>query len=123
MKVSTSSLISSSVSGSPFCEVCSSTSRKFMCRLLPITKEDYNVFYPSLTSAYVCVCVCVCVCIHVCLCICTCMCMVTTLYSPVVTICTTSLTYNTSTFCPHSVFTCFALIWEPTAIISLYNIK
>jgi len=29
-----------------------------------------------------------------------------TLYSPVVTICTTSLTFNNSTFCPHSVFMC-----------------
>ena len=39
-----------------------------------------------------------------------------TLYSPVVTIC---LTFNNSTFCPHSVFVC---IWEQTAIISLYSI-
>ena len=39
-----------------------------------------------------------------------------TLYSPVVTICTTSLTFNNSTFCSHSVF-----VWisEQTAIISL----
>jgi len=28
-----------------------------------------------------------------------------TLYSSVVTICTASLTFNNSTFCPHSVFT------------------
>ena len=27
-----------------------------------------------------------------------------------------------STFCPHSVFTCFVWMWEQTAIISLYNI-
>jgi len=32
-----------------------------------------------------------------------------TLYSPVVTICTTSLTFNNSTFCPHTVFMCF--VW------------
>ena len=29
-----------------------------------------------------------------------------TLYSPVVTICTTSLTFNNSTFCPHTVYLC-----------------
>ena len=40
-----------------------------------------------------------------------------------VTICTTSLTFNNSTFCPHSVFMCFVWIWEQTAIISLYNIN
>ena len=40
-----------------------------------------------------------------------------------VTICTTSLTFNNSTFCPHSVFICFVWIWEQTAIISLYNIN
>ena len=34
-----------------------------------------------------------------------------------------SLTFNNSTFCPHSVFMCFVWIWEQTAIISLYNIK
>jgi hypothetical protein len=39
-----------------------------------------------------------------------------TLYSPVVTICTTSLTFNNSTFCPHSVFMCFVWVWEQTAI-------
>jgi hypothetical protein len=44
-------------------------------------------------------------------------------YSPVVTICTTSLTFNNSTFCPHSVFMCFMWIWEQTAIISLYSIN
>ena len=40
-----------------------------------------------------------------------------------VTICTASLTFNSSTFCPHSVFMCFVWIWEQTAIISLYNIN
>ena len=44
-----------------------------------------------------------------------------TLYSPVGTICTTSLTFKNSTFCPHSVFMCFVWIWEQTAIISLYS--
>ena len=42
---------------------------------------------------------------------------------PVVTICTTSFTFNNSTFCPHSVFMCFVWIWEQTAIISLYSIN
>ena len=46
-----------------------------------------------------------------------------TLYIPVVTICTTSLTFTNSTFCPHSVFMCFVWIWEQTAIISLYSIN
>jgi hypothetical protein len=36
--------------------------------------------------------------------------------SAVVTICTASLTSTNSTFCPHSVFTCFVWIWEQTAI-------
>ena len=40
-----------------------------------------------------------------------------------VTICTASLTFSNSTFCPHSVFMCFVWIWEQTAIISLYNIN
>ena len=40
-----------------------------------------------------------------------------------VTICTTSLTFTNSTFCPHSVFMRFVWIWEKTAIISLYNIN
>ena len=40
-----------------------------------------------------------------------------------VTICTTSLTFNNSTFCPHTVFMCFVWISEQTAIISLYNIN
>jgi len=34
-----------------------------------------------------------------------------------------SLTFNNSTFCPHSVFMCFVWITEQTAIISLYNIN
>jgi hypothetical protein len=42
--------------------------------------------------------------------------------SLVVTICTASLAFNISTFCPHSVFMCFVWIWEQTAIISLYSI-
>ena len=46
-----------------------------------------------------------------------------TLQSPMVTICTTSLTFNNSTFCPHSVFMCFVWIWEQTAIISMYSIN
>ena len=46
-----------------------------------------------------------------------------TLYSSVVTICTASLTFNNSTFCPHTVFLCFVWISEQTAIISLYNIN
>jgi hypothetical protein len=46
-----------------------------------------------------------------------------TLYSPVVTICTASLIFNNSTFCPHTVFMCFVWIWEQIAIISLYNIN
>ena len=46
-----------------------------------------------------------------------------TLYSLVVTICTVSLTFNNSTFCPHSVFMCFVWISEQTAIISLYSIN
>ena len=40
-----------------------------------------------------------------------------------VTIRTTSLTFNNSTFCPHSVFMCFVWISEQTTIISLYNIN
>ena len=49
--------------------------------------------------------------------------MRTTLYVQVVTIYTTSLTFNNSTFCPHSLFMCFVWIWEQTAIISLYSIN
>ena len=40
-----------------------------------------------------------------------------------VTICTTSLTFSNSPFCPHSVFMCFVWISEQTAIIPLYNIN
>ena len=40
-----------------------------------------------------------------------------------VTICTTSLTFTNSTFCPHNVFMCFMWISEQTAIISLCNIN
>ena len=36
---------------------------------------------------------------------------------------TARLTFNNSTFCPHTVFVCFVWIWEQTAIISLYNIN
>ena len=46
--------------------------------------------------------------------------------SPLVTICHVvppSLTFNNSTFCPHTVFMCFVWISEQTAIISLYNIN
>jgi hypothetical protein len=45
------------------------------------------------------------------------------IYRKVVTICTTSLTSNNSTFCPHSVFMCFVWISEQTDIISQYNIN
>ena len=45
------------------------------------------------------------------------------MYRTVVTIYTTSLTSNNSTFCPHTVFMCFVWISEQTAIISLYNIN
>jgi len=45
-----------------------------------------------------------------------------TLQSPAVTLCTTSLTFNNSTFCPHIVFMYFVWISEQTAIISLYSI-
>ena len=48
---------------------------------------------------------------------------ISSLTTPVVTICTTSLTFNNSTFCPHSVFMCFVWISEQTAIISLYIIN
>ena len=50
--------------------------------------------------------------------------VVTIMYHTMVTICTTSLTSNNSTFCPHTaVFMCFVWISEQTAIISLYNIN
>jgi hypothetical protein len=45
------------------------------------------------------------------------------LQSPVVTICTASLTFSNSKFCPHSLFLCFVWIWEQPAIISLYSIN
>jgi hypothetical protein len=45
------------------------------------------------------------------------------MYRTVVTLCTASLTFSNSTFCPHSVFMCFVWISEQTAIISLYNIN
>ena len=45
-----------------------------------------------------------------------------TLYSPVVTIRTTSFTFNNSTFYPHSVFMCFVWLSEQIATISLYSI-
>ena len=41
----------------------------------------------------------------------------------VVAKCSASLTFNNSTFCPHSVFVCFVWISEQTAIISLYSIN
>jgi len=41
----------------------------------------------------------------------------------VVTICTTSLTFSSYTFCPHTVFVCFVWISEQRAIIFLYNIN
>jgi len=43
------------------------------------------------------------------------------MYRTAVTTSTTSLTFNNSTFCPHSAFICFVWISEQTAIISLYN--
>ena len=45
------------------------------------------------------------------------------MYRTVVTICTTSLTFSNSPFCPHSVFMCFVWISEQTAIIALYSIN
>jgi len=41
----------------------------------------------------------------------------------VVTIRTTSLTFNKYMFCPHSVFMCFVWFSEQTAITSLYSIN
>ena len=52
-----------------------------------------------------------------------CCCVRVTFCSPVVAICTASLTFNNITFCPHSAFMCFVWIWEQTAIISLYSIN
>ena len=46
-----------------------------------------------------------------------------TLYIQVVTLSTTTLTLNNSTFCPHSVITCFVWISEQTVIISLYRVN
>ena len=40
-----------------------------------------------------------------------------------VTICTASLTFSNSKFCPHCVFMCSVWIWEQTAIISLYSVN
>ena len=45
------------------------------------------------------------------------------MYRTVVTICTASLTFNNSTFCPYTIFMCFVWISEQTAIISLYSIN
>ena len=45
------------------------------------------------------------------------------MYRTVVTIRTNSLTFNNSTFCPHTVFMCFMWIWEQTAIVSLYSVN
>jgi hypothetical protein len=44
-------------------------------------------------------------------------------YRTVVTICTTSLTFTNSTFCPHSVFMYFVWTSEQTAIIYLFSIN
>jgi hypothetical protein len=41
--------------------------------------------------------------------------------SPVVTMRTTSLTFNNSTFCSHSTLKCFVWISEQTAITCLYS--
>ena len=38
-----------------------------------------------------------------------------------VSICTTSLTFNNSTFCPHTVLMCFVWVWEQTATIYTGN--
>jgi hypothetical protein len=46
-----------------------------------------------------------------------------TLQSPVVTVCTASLTFTNSTFCPHGVLTCFVWVSEQTAIVSLHSIN
>jgi len=45
------------------------------------------------------------------------------LQRPVITICTASVTFNNSTFCPNNVFACFMWISEQTAIISLHSIN
>jgi len=38
-------------------------------------------------------------------------------------LCTASLTFSNSAFCPHTVFMCFVWISEQTAIISLYSVN
>ena len=45
------------------------------------------------------------------------------LHYPLGTLHAPGLTFNSSTFCPHSVFMCFVWIWEQTAIISLNSIN
>jgi len=45
------------------------------------------------------------------------------MHRTVVSICTTSLTFSNSTFCPHNVFMCFVWTLEQTTIISLHNIN
>ena len=45
------------------------------------------------------------------------------MYRRVVTICTASLTFNNSTFCPHTVFMCFVWISEQTANFAVCNTK
>ena len=37
--------------------------------------------------------------------------------------CTNSLTFNNSTFCPHTVFMCFLFIWEQTATFASYIVN
>jgi hypothetical protein len=46
-----------------------------------------------------------------------------TIYSPAVTVCTSSLTFSSSTFCPQTVFMCFVWISEQRVIVSLYSIN
>ena len=46
-----------------------------------------------------------------------------TVYSPLVTICTASLTFTNFTFCPRSVCICFVWISEQTPVTSLYSIN
>ena len=123
MKVSTSSRISSSVRGSPSCDVWSSKSRKFTNRFLPVMKKCS--LWAKLPFRYAWVCRCVCECVFVCVWVCgvsALVCkkdstwcsskwqilfirqiymykhMVTTLSRPVVTLCTTS--FQVQKFCP-----------------------
>jgi len=35
----------------------------------------------------------------------------------------TDLTFTNSTFCPHSIFTCFVWVYKQTAIIPLYSLN